>query len=162
MLRLTWTELFLRSIPEMFILIWGVHVLSRKHLNIGNYIFSSLILGILTFFVRWLPIYFGVHMIINIILMVSIMIIIGIPTIKAVCSTLIMFFILSLSEFINLLILNLLKIDISFKFLNPVMKCILCSPSLIGTLAFIIIVYYLYNKEYSKRCNNNLGINERI
>ncbi|MBV7271407.1 hypothetical protein JMF89_02845 [Clostridiaceae bacterium UIB06] len=162
MLRLTWIELFLRSIPELFVIVWGIHVLSEKRLNIRNYIFSSLILGVLTFFVRWLPIYFGVHMIINIILIISIMIIIEMPIIKAVRNTLIMIFILCLSEFINLLILNLLKIDTSFKFLNPVMKCILCSPSLIATLAFIITVHYLYNKEYPKRCNNNLGINERI
>ncbi|WP_411680283.1 hypothetical protein [Clostridium thailandense] len=161
MLRLTWIELFLRSIPELFVIVWGIHVLSRERLNIVNYVFSSLILGILTFFVRWLPIYFGVHMIINIVLIVSIMIIAGVPTIKAVCSTLIMFFILSLSEFINMLILNLLKIDTKFQFLNPVKKCVLCSPSLIITVMFIIAVYYLYNKEYLKRYNN-LGTNERI
>ena len=146
MLRLTWTELFLRSIPELFIIIWGIHVLSRKRLNIRNYVFSSISIALSVFFIRRLPIYFGVHMIANIILIISVMIIIEIPVIKAVRNTLIMIFVLSLSEFINFFILNLLKINTNFEGINPIMKCILCSPSLIITLIFIVTVHYVYNK----------------
>ena len=48
-------------------------------------------------------------MIINIILIISIMVIIGIPLIKAIYSTLLMFFILSLSEFLNMIDIELTK-----------------------------------------------------
>ncbi|MBV7271406.1 hypothetical protein JMF89_02840 [Clostridiaceae bacterium UIB06] len=145
MLKLTWIELFLRTIPEMFIFIWGIHVLSKKCINIGNYIFFSILMAVIIFFVRWLPIYFGVHMIINIILTISVVVIIGIPIIKAIYSTLLMYFILSLSEFINMAILNLLNSQTSFQLSNPLIKCELFSPSLFSTLLFVIVMNYLSN-----------------
>jgi len=145
MLKLTWIELFLRSIPEMFALIGGIHIISRKAFNIPKYIFSSIVLSILTFLVRWLPINFGVHTIINIILVISIMIIIEIPVIKAIYSTLLMFFILSLSEFLNMILLNLLNIDIES--LSPFIKCLSGGPSLIMILLFIIIISWLLKRK---------------
>lgn len=143
MLRLTWIEFFLRTIPEIFILIWGIHVVSKKSINIPKFIISSIALSILTFFVRWLPIYFGVHMIINQILITSIMVIIDIPIIKSIYSTLLMLFILTLGEFLNVGLLNLLNINTSIEFINPLKKCLYWSPSLIFVLLFIIIVNYL-------------------
>ncbi|AWI04567.1 hypothetical protein [Clostridium drakei] len=155
MLKLTWIEFFLRIIPEMFILIWGIHVISRKSFDIPQYILSSILVAILSFFVRWLPIYLGVHMIINITLIISAMVIISIPIMKAIYSTLLMIFILSLSEFLNILILNLLKIDTSLQLLGPVKKCVLEIPSLIITSVFIIIIHYLLKtKEGMKYVSN--------
>ena len=41
MLKLTWIEFFLRTIPEIFILIWGIHVISRKSIRYAQiYIFK--------------------------------------------------------------------------------------------------------------------------
>ena len=147
MLKLTWIEFFFRTIPEISILIWGIHVISRKPFDILQYVLSSIIMAVLTFFVRWLPIYFGVHVILNIILTISIMIIIGIPIIKSIYSTLIMFFVLCLSESLNVLILNLLKIDTNLQLLEPVKKCVLEIPSLIITSVFIIIMHHLFSKK---------------
>lgn len=151
MLRLTWIEFFLRTIPEMFILIWGIHVISKKYIDIPKYILSSIVLALMTFFIRWLPIYFGVHMIINIILTISIMVIIHIPLIKAVYNTLLITFLLSLSEFLNMIIVSLLDINI----LNPVIKCIYFLPSLILLSLFVIIINYLLKmKEGIKNVSN--------
>ncbi|AKA69303.1 hypothetical protein [Clostridium scatologenes] len=155
MLKLTWIEFFFRTVPEMFILIWGIHVISRKPFNIPQYVLSSIIMSILIFFIRWLPIYFGVHMVLNIIFTIIIMFIIGIPLIKSIYSTLLMFFILSLSEFLNMLILNLLKIDISLQLLQPVKKCVLEIPSLAIISIFIVIIHYLLKtKEGIKYVSN--------
>lgn len=155
MLRLTWIEFFLRSIPEIFILIWGIHVVSKKSINVPKYIISSIVLSILTFFVRWLPIYFGVHIVINQILIISIMVIIGIPIIKSIYSTLLMFSILTLGEFIDMILLNFLNINASIEFMNPLKKCLYCLPSLIFLLLFIIIMNYLLKmKEGIKNVSN--------
>lgn len=143
MLKLTWIEFFLRTLPEIFIMIWGIHIISRRSIDMIKYVFSSIIVSILTFFVRWLPIYFGVHIMINIILIISIMAIIKIPIIKAIYSTLLIFLMLSLSEFLNTLIFKLLNININIQFLNPYKKCLYCLPSLIFLLLFIIIINYL-------------------
>jgi len=147
MLRLTWIEFFLRTIPEMFILIWGIHVISRKSIDIQKYILSSILLATMIFFVRWLPIYFGVHMIINIILIISIMAIIGIQLIKAIYGTLLMFFVLSLSEFLNMIILQLLNINTSIESINLVIKDLYFSPSLIFLSVFIIVINYILKAE---------------
>ncbi len=143
MLKLTWIEFFLRTLPEIFIMIWGIHIISRRSIDMIKYVFSSIIVSILTFFVRWLPIYFGVHIMINIILIISIMAIIEIPIIKAMYSTLLIFLMLSLSEFLNTLIFKLLNININIQFLTPYKKCLYCLPSLIFLLLFIIIINYL-------------------
>lgn len=155
MLKLTWIEFFFRIMPEIFILILGIHVISRKSINIPKYIFSSVLLSLISFFVRWLPIYFGVHMIINIILTISIMIVIGIPVIKSIYSTLLIYFLFALGEFLNIIILNLLNIDTSIEFSNPLIKCLLGTPSLIILLISIIIFNYLLKmKEGTKNVSN--------
>ncbi|OOM70312.1 hypothetical protein CLPUN_52270 [Clostridium puniceum] len=150
-LKLTWIEFFLRNLPEAFIYILGIHIVSRKYFNILRLIFLSIVLSLTSFFVRWLPIYLGVHMIINIILTISIMAITGIPIIKSIYSTLLVYFMLSLSEFFNLILLNLLNINMEFS--NPVTKCLLGIPSLIFLLLFIMIFNYAFKrKEDIKKC----------
>jgi hypothetical protein len=145
MIQLTFTEFLLRTIPELFVLVWGIHVISGKSINNTKYILSSIILSISTFFVRWLPIYFGVHMIINIILVISVMVIIRIPLIKAIFSTLIVFSLLCLGEFINIaVIISFLKIDTINEFVNPLKKTIYCFPSLIFLVLSIFIIKYFF------------------
>lgn len=155
MLKLTWIEFFLRIIPETFMIIFGICVISKKIIKLQPYIFSSILLAILIFFVRWLPIYFGVHMIINIILTISIVVISGIRLIKAICSTLLITFMFSLSEFLNMIMLRLLKIDTNTQMLTPFIKSIVGLPSLIILFIFIIIINYLLKmKEGIKNVNN--------
>lgn len=150
MLKLTWIEFFLRTIPEIFIMVWGIYVISRKSIDMPKYIFSSIILSISIFFVRWLPIYFGVHIMINMILIISIMAIMEIPIIKAIYSTLLMFFTLSLSEFLNILMLNLLNVNINIEFSNPYKKGLYILPSLVILLLFIIIMNCFWKRKSTK------------
>ena len=144
-LKLSWIEFFLRLLPESFIYIWGIHAISGKSFSKRKNIFLCIVLSMLFFFVRWLPIYFGVHMIINIILTISIMAIAGIPIIKSIYGVLLFYFVLSLGEFFNIILLNLFNINIeSF---DPFMKCLLGVPSLIILVLFIIIFQYVLKKK---------------
>ena len=155
MLKLTFIEFCFRIIPETFIIIWGIHVCARKSIDMPKYIFSSILLSILTFFVRYLPIYFGVHMIINIVLTVSIMVIIDMPLIKAIYSNLLITFIFSLGEFLNMMILSLMNITTNINSLSPLIKCLFGIPSLIFLSLFIIIMNYLVKmKEGIKDVHN--------
>ncbi|PRR84310.1 hypothetical protein [Clostridium vincentii] len=153
MLQITWIEFFLRVIPEMFIVIWGIHIVARKTFDIPKYIFSCIVLALLAFFIRSLPIYFGVHMIINMILIIGIMVMIKFSLVKAIYSTLLMFFMLSLSEVLNMVILNLL--NISMDNISPVLKCVYGVPSLIFLSLFIIIMNYLLIIKEGKKDNYN-------
>lgn len=146
MLKLQWIEIFLRCIPEMLLMVWGIYVLAGKSFNVRNYIILSCILGLYSFLVRELPIYFGVHTMIITISVISIMIIQGIPLVTSIYSTLIMLFILIIAETLNKFILSLFNISFVFTNMNPVKKSILTLPSLIILFLSIIIIQNIVKK----------------
>ncbi len=90
--------LFLRCIVEVFIVNFMIYTLSKRSINNTNYYIVSILLSVLTYVVRLLPIYYGVHIVINLITFISIMTILGIPLIKSIKNTLITFTILEFSE----------------------------------------------------------------
>lgn len=148
MFKLYWIEIFLRGIPEVLLIIWGIHVIAKTSIDLKKYIFSSMMVIIATFFVRMLPIYMGVHSFILIFFTICIMVIAGIPMIKSIYSVLLMFLIISLSEFLNMVILNLLNINTDIEIINPITKSMLGIPSLTITgLLIIMIRYFMASKE---------------
>ena len=148
MFKLYWIEVLLRGIPEMMLIIWGIHVIAKKSINMKNYIFSSITMVMITFFVRMLPIYMGVHTFIIIFFTIFIMSITGMQIVKAIYSVFLMFLIISLSEFLNMIILKLLNINANIDAMNSITKSILGIPSLIITFLLIIIIrYFVANKE---------------
>lgn len=148
MLKLHWIEIFLRLIPEMFLVIWGITIISKKSLNIKKHIILSTIMAIITFFIRNLPIYFGVHTIIIIILTIITMVIAGMPIITSIYGALFMYLILSLSEFLSIFILNFFNINtnIDIADINPIRKCLLGIPSLIILFLVVIILHYILKR----------------
>lgn len=152
MLKLHWIEIFLRLIPEMFLVIWGITIISRRSLNIKKHILLSTIMAIITFFIRNLPIYFGIHTIIIIILIITIMVIEGMPIITSIYGTLFIYLILSSSEFLNMLILNQFNITININTINPVKKSLLGIPSLIILFLIVLILNYIITKR--GKCKN--------
>lgn len=157
MLKLHWIELFLRSIPEMFLVILGITTIAKKSFSIKKYIFLSIIMGIIAFLIRNLPIYFGVHTIIILIFTIIIMVISGIPIIISVYSTLIISLMLSLSEFISIFILNFFNINTNINIINvnSIKKCILGIPSLVILFLIIITLNYITTRrEKSKNVSN--------
>lgn len=155
MLKLCFIEIFMRTVPEVFLMMLGIYVVTKQKFNIKTYILSSFVIGIAIYFIRELPIYFGVHTLISIVLMVSVMVITGVPVIKAIYGTLLTFFSLSVSEFLNLLLLTSLKIDASFGNMDPVKKCLLGYPSLIMLALSILIAYFLLKKREGKKNDVN-------
>ncbi len=101
--------LFLRCIVEVFIVNFMIYTLSKRSINNTSYYIVSILLSLLTYVVRLLPIYCGVHIVINLITFISIMTILGIPLIKSIKNTLITFTILEFSEILNLIILIILR-----------------------------------------------------
>lgn len=154
MMKLHYIEILLRSIPEALLIIWGICVVARKSINMKIYIFSGIIIGIIDFFVRMLPIYFGIHTFIGVVLIICTMVIIGIPIVKAIYGALLMILILSLSEFLNIAMLSLLNVNTNIEFTNPVMKSVFGIPSLIITGLFIITIRHFIKKGRKiKKCN---------
>ncbi|MBI6874783.1 hypothetical protein I6U51_19110 [Clostridium aciditolerans] len=147
MLKLHYIEILLRSFPEALLIILGICIVSRKSINMKIYIFSSIIVAIIDFSVRMLPIYFGIHTFIAVTLIICIMVIIGIPIVKSIYGTLLMSLILSLSEYLNIAMLSLLNVNTNIGFTNPVIKSVFGIPSLIITGLFIIVIHYFIKRE---------------
>lgn len=138
--------LFLRCIVEVFIVNFMIYTLSKRSINNTNYYIVSILLSVLTYVVRLLPIYYGVHIVINLITFISIMTILGIPLIKSIKNTLITFTILEFSEILNLIILIIL--DNKFWEDNEIyIKGSLGIPSLIFLFLSAVILKYRIKSE---------------
>lgn len=145
MLKLLPIEFFLRLIPESFILILAAYAFSCKKPEKKLFCISSILLSVATYLIRLLPIHFGVHTIILIVIYVLISVNINkIDIIKSISAGLISSIILFLCEWINVLILTkILKLDIDFIFKPPVSKILYSLPSLVLFSAVVMLVFYI-------------------
>ena len=143
MLKLTWIEFLLRTIPESFVIIFGIYVISKQPMNKHKYILCSISSALVTFSVRYLPIHFGIHTIISTVFTVSALIVVGIPLLKSIFGVILTTFLLLVGELINIIILNIFKINIDSTFKNPFIKCTLELPSLIFLIVTILLIRFL-------------------
>ena len=147
MLKLTWIEFFLRGVPESFVFIWAIYVISQENINKRKYIICSICVALVTFFVRFLPIHLGIHIIINNVFTVCAVVIIGIPLLKSIYSTICSSLLLLVGELINAIFLNAFKVNIEIAFKNPFIKCILELPSLIFFILSILLIRFLFKRK---------------
>ncbi|MBS6501304.1 MAG: hypothetical protein KH415_06670 [Clostridium sp.] len=150
MLKLQPIEFFLRTIPEGFLFILAIYVFSEINIDRKKYIISSLVFSSSVYIIRLLPINYGVHMILSVLVLLFISIAYNkVEAIQSVKSIIILYMIQLISEAVNVLLLNLIKLDLDKLFKDPIKKSILGLPSLLITL-IIIIIFYLINKKRRK------------
>lgn len=148
MLRLTVFEFVARIIPEAFVLIFAMALLSNIKLNAKRYIISSLLFGTYVYSVRMLPINYGVHTILDIVIMNIIMTMINkADIILAIKASLITTILLFICEGLNMLLLSLIfKDKLESIMLDPMLKTLYGFPSLI-CFTIITIIYYLKKRK---------------
>ncbi|MDF2546785.1 MAG: hypothetical protein K0R93_1683 [Anaerosolibacter sp.] len=149
MLKLSLFELFFRLLPEGFLLCFLMYVLSNKQFDTNKLVLTGIILGITPFFIRLLPINFGVHTIISLIIYIIAAVgLNNINIITAISSGLLSIIILSICDFINFFVLvNLFKFPIETMLDNIKLKTLAGMPSL---LLFALIVFFLYRIRRNK------------
>lgn len=142
MLQLTFMEIFFRVIPESFLLILLVYLICNKNIRNKAYFISGIILAVSTYLVRALPIQFGIHTIIIIMIFIVINNSINkIPVKKSIASSMVAMITLSICESANFFILSFAKVNMEKIYSNAMLKTIYFTPSLIF---FAIIAYMLY------------------
>ena len=148
MLRLTAIEFIVRTIPEAFIYIFAAYLLSNTRINLNRYIISSLLFAVSTFIIRMLPINYGVHTILVIIVETIILVSINkINVIQAIKSTIIMIICLFILETLNVLMLGLvLKDQLKEIMQDPILKIVYGLPSLICFMIVVGCYYYIIRK----------------
>lgn len=148
MLKLSFIELLERGLPEALILIWSCYLLTKTKLKLNKYIITAIIFATLNYFVRYLPIQYGL----NTILAFGILIFINIKLTKipAVKAIKVSFFVLItelICEILNLGIIKyVFKIDIARVFGNSQLKTLDGIPSLILFIIIIIIANIVLKK----------------
>lgn len=143
MLKLTLLEFFLRGLPEDFLLTFAVYAFSKTVINAKKYIISSILLTLIVYLIRFLPIQIGVNTILNIFglifLTVNINKISIIKSIQACIMTIILEFI---CEGINMLVIQyIFKLNINSVFKEPTLKILYGIPSLLIFACFITLYY---------------------
>lgn len=145
MLKATSFEFIVRILPEAFIFIFAAYAFSRSKVKVNKYIIASILLGISVFCIRMLPINYGVHTILNIIMQtVIVTYICNINMIEAIKCAIITAVTLFIFEGINMLALNLIfGENVVGIFADVKSKTIAGLPSL-GLFGIIVIGYYIY------------------
>ena len=163
MLRITVLELFIRGLPEALILIFAIYTFSKKKVILKPYLLSSLLIAVILYLVRLLPIQYGINTILGmsslLILVININKINMISAIKAILLATILDFV---SEIINIFIIrDILKLNIVNIFKNPWLKILYGIPSLAIFLCTVLIYYMRLFKRQEFTCcmSNNRSIN---
>ena len=142
MLKLTFLEIFLRGLPEGFLFMFAVYVFSKTVINIKRYILSSIILVGAVYLIRLLPIQYGVHTILGIIVIIVLAVNINkISIIKSIQSSLMAMILEFICEGINVFIIQyIFKADIMYLLSDPSLKILYGIPSLL-IFAAIVFIY---------------------
>ncbi|EJP6472626.1 hypothetical protein K8O96_08275 [Clostridium sporogenes] len=143
MLKLSVVEFVARAVPEAFLLIFAIYTFSNTRINKKRYLLSSFLMIIMIFIIRSLPISYGIHTILSIMVLVLLSYIINkIDVITAVKSTIITIIFQFVCEGINIFIIQyVLKDDMNYIFNNANLKTIYGIPSLIIFTCIVLLLY---------------------
>lgn len=144
MLKLTWVEFFARGLPEAFLFIFAAYAFSKNALNIKRYLLSSVLFTVMVYFIRLLPIQYGVNTILSIIVFIILIVNINkidiIKSIKAVVIAVILEFV---CEGVNVFIIQyIFRADMNYIFADPILKILYGIPSLLFFVCIISIYYF--------------------
>lgn len=147
-ISITILDILGRGIPESFLLMLGIYAITKTPINKKKYVYSSIIACLMLYFIRKLPINFGVHTIIMMfiinIVAVNFNKIDFMGSIKATASILAAQFIF---EGINLILLVSIVEDVDAILMDPVKKLISGIPSLVMLFLAIMFIYKRGKKE---------------
>ncbi|HEX9026960.1 MAG TPA: hypothetical protein VF839_10940 [Clostridium sp.] len=153
MLEISLIDLIGRTIPEALFFIWAFYTLSQTKIQVKRYFLSVIIMIILNYGAKLLPIHYGVHSLLIIVgLIITNNIINKINIIKSILITLGVFIIEFICEIINLLIIQyLFKADINYVFSHSELKVLYALPSFLFFICSILLLNFLICKIVNKK-----------
>ena len=161
MLNSSLLEFVLRGIPEGFLFIFAGYTFSKTKVDFKKFLLAGALLSLLGYAIRLLPIHFGIHSVLVLIVCIILLSIISnISIMKAVSATFIMLIIGFAAEILNIVVLALVKgMDTMELFNNQELldglftsekeRILLSFPS-IGFMAIIVISFYMVYKQKGK------------
>jgi hypothetical protein len=130
------SALFFRSIPESILLCYASYIIINSRVDMKKTVYSGIILGLISYLVRLLPINFGVHTIIGVLIYASLLSKIhNMAIFKSMKVSLVAMVILLISDTITVYTcINILKIP------QEVLLQQNTQGILIGSLSFVIFI----------------------
>lgn len=151
MLKVSIFEYFTRLFPEALIFVFAAYSFNKIKIEKKRYFLSAWLLSLCVFFIRLLPIVYGVHTILNIVILTALLVVINkFEVIKAIKSSIITTMLLFIFEGINLSVLTLAfgsRLEEIIE--NYALRVIYLMPSLIA-LFILIVIFYGYLKKRGK------------
>lgn len=146
------SALVLRMIPEGILLFCAIYVIINKKLDNKKVIFSGVLLGIINYLVRMLPINFGVHTILGLLACIGILSKYHkVELFKSIKVSLISMIILFVSDAITVFsYINILKISGETLFDKTIIGTLLSMPTLFIFILIMIFIKLLKNRTNSK------------
>lgn len=153
MLRITLLEFFLRGLPEGILIIFAVYAFSKTVIDLKKYVLSCIIYIIAVYLVRLLPIQYGVHTILNIIILIILTVNVNkIVVIKAVQASIMALMLEFICEGINMVIIKyIFKVDMIKLLSDTSFKILYGIPSLLIFLAIVSTYYYYLSRRKKLR-----------
>lgn len=151
MLGISWFEFIVRGFAEEFLFVLAIHAFTNTGINLKRYLLSGTIFWISVSAVRTLPINYGVHTILDLIILTVLARYINkINTIKAMRAGFLIVITELVFEGINMFILQfILKIDLDVIMNDPILKTFYGLPSII-LLGIFVISYYIWLAKRNK------------
>ena len=145
MLALSILSLFLRTIPEGILLIFSGYILANEKIHRNRVLISGVLLGLVTYFVRQLPINFGIHTMITLFAYILLMYKLNhLDMIKSIKAAIVSTIIISFFDLILVLCyIKVFHIDGEILVSQSILSILLGTPSLLLTYAVIGTVGYI-------------------
>jgi hypothetical protein len=147
-------EFLLGYALQGFTIVLGIYAFNRQRVIIKSYVIASVMVIIISYFVRLLPISFGVHTILNMLIMFLICIFyLKTPAYNTIKSALLVTVLLLVCEMADVAVMMAILGQKEFErlMLNSLYKALVGLP---GTILFVIIVvlaYVFLNKQAEKK-----------
>lgn len=148
MLRLTWFEFIVRGLPEAFLFTFAAHAFSKTRIKQNKYILSSILYWTIVYLIRRLPIQYGIHTILSLIVFIVLISSINkIDIIKSIQAAIITFILGFLSEGIVVSFIQfVLKKDLNTLLQNNTLKTLYGLPSIFILGAIAAAFYFRPDK----------------
>lgn len=150
MLKLSFLEIILRTIPESLLFVLVPYIISIKKIEVINYFKSVVILSISVAIIRVFPISYGIHTLLNVVIFVILTSFINHIEINiAIKSVILTTILLLISEGLNLLVLTIFfsVSQINNMFKEPLYRMIIGFPSIIFFMIALVIFYYINRRK---------------
>lgn len=137
-----------------FVAVLGIYVFNKQKIVLKKFFIAGILFTIISYFVRLLPISFGVHTILNILFMFLISIIIlKIPAYPTIRSVFLIFVLLIFSEMLDIAFLIFIvgKEKYESMLLDPTERAITALPANIMFALLITSAYFILNNTKKKK-----------